>query len=63
MPGDEMGLDPDLDRDFTPDEARRALRADDAATDAGTPARDLGIETSADAHTSSGGNGTGTQPT
>jgi hypothetical protein len=46
-------------RDLTPDEVRRAFGAmdDDDGDALGTPAADLGVETSADVQASSGGNG------
>jgi hypothetical protein len=44
-------------RDLTPDEVRRAFAAMGDEEEAGTPAEDLGIETSADTQANSGGNG------
>lgn len=44
-------------RDLTPDEVRRAFAAMGDEDEAGTSAEELGIETSADVQTNSGGNG------
>jgi hypothetical protein len=39
MPGGGMGLDRDIDRDFTPEEARRALSGEDDFDGGGTADR------------------------
>ena len=59
MPGSGMGLDRDIDRDFTPEEARRALMGSERPSvgTTGTSATDLDIATSADVQDTSGGNG------